>query len=319
MLAALIAIAAGVFSSQYQFNPAVLAAADAAQLAAAGAATASLAGPLDPLLPENFRPLSDAEVFDSTTLADKIDGKAELYLESGFRRLVCRRYVSAAAPEDWFEAYEYEMTTPDAAFAVFSGQRRSESHDLAFTADGYAAENALFLHVGSKYLELVGASAGARLQADMSKLAEAWWKRESPRGATGPARDPLPRANQVAGTVQLHASGAFGFADFDNVYAADYEISGARVLVFASRRASAGKAADMARSYVESLVASGGNAVAIPELGPDARKIELLDLFEVVWTRGDRVIGIHEAENGDAAIAAARQVDASLRAEEGGP
>src|SRR4030042_1118065 len=74
------------------------------------------------LLPEvpGFTPLAPSESFGPETLSDKIDGKAELYLQAGFKEMSCRSFGLAAAGGARMEAFLYDMGSAPNAFAMFS-------------------------------------------------------------------------------------------------------------------------------------------------------------------------------------------------------
>ena len=63
-------------------------------------------------------------MYDSISLSDKINGKAELYLAAGFARLETQRFALTDNPGQWMERYLYDMGQHANAFSVFSAQRR---------------------------------------------------------------------------------------------------------------------------------------------------------------------------------------------------
>src|SRR4030042_753717 len=109
------------------------------------------------LEPEGFEPMSDLETFDQATLSDKIDGKADAYLEAGFIRLTARRFISRSNPEVWFEFFLYDMEFPRNAFSVYSNQKREDVIDQDFAGFAYSTENAVFFAHGRYYVEILGA------------------------------------------------------------------------------------------------------------------------------------------------------------------
>ena len=87
-------------------------------------------------LPERFGP---------ETLYEKINGRADLYLSSGFASLKTQRFGVDEAAGAWVELYIYDMTTPENAFSVFSMQRREDAQAAGTVPNGYRTENAQFL------------------------------------------------------------------------------------------------------------------------------------------------------------------------------
>jgi hypothetical protein len=302
-------ILAGVLHAQRRFNPAVTAANQAAL------AVASHPGVSFPELPD-LRPAGAAEVFDADTLADKIDGRAELYLAAGFEELRCRRFQAGAGEGSWFEIFLYAMKDADAAYAVFTGQRREGAEPLDLGEEAYVTENALFLVQGARYVELVGSAVGQRdtLVAAARALLGA-----APVGAAAARRerDLLPAEAQVPGTLELLPQDAFGFDQLDQVYAARYRTAEGEGLLFVATRASPEEAQALARAYEEFLLSNGAAAGGEPVDG--ARVFELFGRFELIWAEGAVAAGVHDATG----EAWAREMAASLRrrlsAPEGAP
>ena len=163
---------------------------------------------MDPV-PDGIGILSPVETFDAETLSEKIDGKAELYLSSGFVSLACQRFVPGGNSDAWFEVYVYDMGDPRNAFSVWSAQRRSDAEKSDLAPFAYSTANALFFVVGSKYVEIVGAEEG--LPGEVL----AFGKSLAGQGA-GDVQNVgelalFPPDGLDTGSVALHASDVFGF------------------------------------------------------------------------------------------------------------
>src|SRR5208283_2790045 len=128
------------------------------------------AAPVPAYLPENLIPLGPEETFDSETLSDKIDGKAELYLSSGFVKLSTRRFARKADQKNWLELFIYEMGDPTKAFSVYSSQKRKDSLPVDLGVSAYATEDAFFFANGPKYFEIICASKD--MAEEMTSLAK---------------------------------------------------------------------------------------------------------------------------------------------------
>ena len=128
ILLLLLGIGIWLVLEQRVFNPAVLVMLDQ------DAEPAELEGPaerpLAVLAPEGLAPLGVEERFDAQHLADKIDGRAELYLDAGFGGLRCQRFALVGEPDAWLELFLYQLGNPAQAFAVYSSSRRPERRQL---------------------------------------------------------------------------------------------------------------------------------------------------------------------------------------------
>lgn len=115
ILVLLAAIAGGIYISQSMFDPGFYNAAlqkDGNGTTRRNSLPLPDAAPLPAYLPENLVPLGPEETFDPETLSDKIDGKAELYLSSGFVKLTTRRFAKKGNPGDWLNSTYTTWETP---------------------------------------------------------------------------------------------------------------------------------------------------------------------------------------------------------------
>jgi hypothetical protein len=311
-MACLIAIAAGLVWTQSRFNPAVVNFLQGEAARAKGPAPATA----EPILtlPEGMTALTPAEHFDRDTLSDKIDGKAELYLSAGFVRLDCQRLALAAQPELWVEAFLYDMGSFENAYAVFSAQRRADALMLELAEFAYRAENALFFVHGPFYVEMIASGTEDPLAASMDALARAFILSRPVAQAAIAERGLFPKTGLVETSISLIPADAFGVAGFDRVFTATYRTpTGAELTAFLSRRADPQEAAARADAYVDFLKTYGGEVQATGEPVPGGAVVAILDMFEVVFSHGPFLAGIHEAPDRDQAVTLARELAAKLK------
>ncbi len=338
VLAVLCAIAAWMLIVRSQLNPAVevslrapapktgVAAAAPVTEDAATTPTAAGHGPvtLASLLPDaapGVKPLTTAESFTPATLSDKIDGKAELYLAAGFAAMSCRSYQAGPAR---MEAYLYRMKSPDAAFAVFSGQRRPGSAQSSLAKNAYLTDNALFLTSGAHYLEVIADRAGTKTALEgLAKTVLAALSASEPVGDKKSAAadiqpaDLFPKAGLKADSLRLTVADAFGCQGLTNVYSAEYAVSGGTAAVFLSRRKNTAEAQAQAKLY-QRFLTDNGFAVQNAPGAPAGATVFVLEGIgvELLFTRGPLLAGVHEAPNLDAALklatALAAELDAAL-------
>ena len=289
VLLALAAIAIGVGLAQSNFHPPVHFLRRGAATAAAPAAAAAEAP-----LPAGAKALGPAERFGEDTLSDKIDGKADLYLACGFHELRTQRFD--AGDGAWFEVFQFEMKSPDAAFAAFSQQRRSGFPAVELGRAAYSAENALFAVQDRFYLELIASTTREDLPDTLVAAAR---KLLEPLPKAAAEKDPralFPAAGLVADTVSYHPENGIGYAPFDRIYTAHYRLPAGEATTFLSARADEAEAARLAAGYRDFLRQSGAQAKG------DA--LALFDVFERVDHRGKLLFGVHEAESLELANAA---------------
>ena len=272
----------------------------------AGAAAVPAGGPLDlaGLKVEGLTPLGPPEQFNPQTLSDKIDGKAELYLSAGFKALVTRRYHLPANPQAWFETYVFDQGQDQGAYSVFSVQRRNQGHSLDLGAVAYLNGTSLFIMRGPYYVEVIAAGDSPELQAGMQAWAKAWLATTpAPAKQAGPVELELfPPEGLDRSSLSLLAANVFGCDQLDQVYAGSYQVNGQEATGFLSRRADAGQAQALAHTYVEFLLGAGGQEEPGQGLPPGARMVRIMDTYELVFSQGAFLAGVHGAETREAAL-----------------
>ena len=262
--------------------------------------------PAPALIPENLIPMGPEETFDSETLSDKIDGKAELYLSSCFVKLRTRRFVSKADPKSWLELFTYEMADPTKAFSVYSTQKRKDSRPVDLGVSAYATEDALFFTNGPYYFEIISASKD--LAEAMTSLAKNLVEAEPKYTGQQTEASLFPLESLDESSISLHMSDVFGFSELDRVYTASYGVGVARVTAFLSKRESAQEAADLAAAYGRFLLENGGKEAGEIPGAPDSKIYKVFDTYEVVLHRGKFLAGTHEADNMESATDVASRI-----------
>jgi hypothetical protein len=247
-------------------------------------------------IPGNLISSGPVEVFPPEDLSDKIDGKAELYLSSGVKKLTTQRFRLKDVSDAWIELFEYDMATPRNGFAVYSGQMRPDSVRLNLTPFSYRTENALFFLHGHLYVEIIGSGNTQQEMDDREALAKAL-VRANPGSSEAFGEFLLfPEPHLDRQSISLLSTDAFGFERLDNVFTASYDLDGSKVTVFLSRRESASEAVGLASAYHAFLLENGGKAVdSKPINGEKVRLVEILDAFELILTKGPILAGVREA------------------------
>ncbi|MFZ2448656.1 MAG: DUF6599 family protein [Syntrophobacteraceae bacterium] len=302
ILVVLAGVLAAVLAVQSRYDPALFKAlevkgqaAPAGDTGAPAAGDSSFAG----LAPDGLALLGREETFDSETLSDKIDGKAELYLSSGFVRLATQRFSRTDDPKNWLELFVYDMGEARNAFSVYSLQKRTDARKIDLGAFAYGTENAIFFVSGSKYVEIVSAEAGPA--DDMIALAKNIVQAQPAQAAEGLELSSFPAEALDQASISLHMSDVFGCAALNNVYTAKYRAGGERVTAFLSRRENAEESAALAAEYGRFLLENGGSELGEVPGAPGSKLFQVFDTYEAVLHRGAFFAGTHEVESRDAA------------------
>jgi len=259
---------------------------------------------------------SSVEVFNPETLSDKIDGKAELYLASGFQEMAVQAFTADAGKDGQalrVEVFVYAMGSPENAFAVFSGQRRAGGDPLTITANAYATENALFFAQDRYYAELVADQAGPQVRQALTTMAKSLLG-ALPKGSAAASDSALfPKEGLHEDTIQLAVSDALGMAGLENVYTAQYTLPKGEAAAFLAVRQSGEAASEQAKAYT-AFLQSMGFKEAHPANAPEGVTIMTMDaMTQVVMARGGVFAGVHDAANQEAALELAGNLARALQ------
>ncbi|MEJ2657007.1 MAG: hypothetical protein P8012_07385 [Desulfobacterales bacterium] len=296
ILSVLMVIGAGIFITQYRFNPGVLHKGSFFTEPDKDKPSSRLSpNPYFVPLPEGIRPLTATENFDARNLSDKIDGKAELYLSAGFTRLASQRFKDERAADLWMEAFVYDMGNSQNAFSVFSAQRREDAVSLGLTRHAYRTPNALFLTHGRYYVEIIASKSSEQVLQPAKMMAETFIRNTPAETVTVNETDLFPKQNLVKNSMALIASNAFGYDGFDKIYTAEYEVENHRLMAYLSHRRTPADAEKLASAYTAFLLTYGGQNIKAQLPIAGARSIEILDTYEIVFSHGSYLAGIREA------------------------
>ena len=296
VLGLLCAVAAGVFYKQSRYDVSVFTVSHPAGEVRFPAAIPAGADNLESYLPDGMKPMSALEVFGRDNLSDKIDGKAELYLSSGFVSLHCRRFVKTGSPDSWVEMFVYDMGEGRNAFSVYSAQKRAGVEEAGMGSHAYRTSNALFFVHGRHYVEVVASMEGMsdELLAMGRKFVAA---QRAEKNEELRELELFPRQGLDEGSVTLRSSDVFGFDRLDQTFIARYVLDGIPVTAFISRRPSAGEAEELAAAFERFLLEFGGVSVEGDLPVPGIRMVEILDTYTVVFSHGRVMAGVHECDD----------------------
>ncbi len=294
VLALLAMMGAGLIVGQFQINPGVVALRPESQQQAQPAESDRRA--LIDTAGSEITPFSLPERFDPDRLYEKINGRADLYLSSGFASLKTQRFSVDKSAGAWVEVFVYDMATPENAFSVFSMQRREDAQAAGIVPNAYRTENAMFLAHDQFYLEVIGTDASEALQQAIGLLAKAFVQAHG--GATvanAPGSGLFPEGGLQAESLQLVTANAFGYEQLDRIYTAEYLVDGKRLTAFVSDRQTAEAASALAVEYRQTLVSYGASTIDAPLPVEGSAVVQFFDVYEIIFSRGRYLAGVHEA------------------------
>ncbi len=257
------------------------------------------------LLPQGYTQFTQVEIYDSGNLYEKIDGKAPLYVESGFVQLLTQRFVNKQDESLWMELFVYDMASLRNAFSVYSRQRRAGVEMLPTMQFAYRTTNGLYFVHGKYYIELIGSAESAEL---FDAMTEAGGKTQAQFAPGDSAQITeltfFPEENLVAGSNRLYLESAFGFKDLTDILTAQYRLGDETITAFLSKRQDSKDAQAMAGKYYDFLIENGGAAKPTRHEVLESHQGKMIDFYgttEIVLAVGPFLAGIHEADNRQAA------------------
>ncbi|WP_300156995.1 DUF6599 family protein [Solidesulfovibrio sp.] len=263
-------------------------------------------------------PGGPVESYDPETLSDRIDGKAELYLAANFQEMSVRGFSLPSGAH--LDVYLYAQASPRDAYAVLSAQRRPGATPSDVSPDAYATQNALYFNKGNHYAELSADRADAATLDALAQAARDLAGRlpaaEPAADGAGAAPDPktlFPAAGLDAASLRLAASDAMGLAGFSNVYTADYAMPSGAATAFLAQRDTPEAAAADAKAFAGFLAENGYAPQQAQGLPQGAVLLAAPGSFEIIWTSGGYVAGVHDAVSREAALELAAALAAGLK------
>ena len=279
----------------------------------AGAQPPSSSGPLDNLAPPGWKLLENATHFTAATLYEKIDGRAEEYLDYKLVSLTCLSLVNAQDSKQFIDIYLYDMGQPAQAFGVFSVERTEGLPAVTLGREGYRAEASYFFWKGRYYVQVLASGKGAAIAQVGLNVAHTLEKRLKDNDEALWGFKALPEKDRIPGTVQYFATDAMSLDFMKETYIALYRKGDAKVTAFLSKQPSRDAAAKTLTSY-ESHMKRYGKVVEKRET--DAYTLITGDMggaFDVVFRKGNLIGGVSMVENLSAAEKAALDILAGLR------
>lgn len=257
--------------------------------------------------PADFETLSKAESYNADNLYEKIDGKAPLYLEAGFKELSTQRFVNKSEPNLWMELYIYDMGNIKSAFGVYSEQRREGAEAFASMQFAYKSGNALYFVHGKYYAEIIGSSESDKLFKAIAEVAQKTQANLAIDANAGIAELAFfPQENLVPDSFKLYPASAFGFEKLTDIFTARYKVGSETVTAFIGKRADSKEAEATAENYRKFLTENGAVPLGAGTKSTDNKAFvgKIMDSYgttEIVFTVGPFVAGVHEVENQQAA------------------
>jgi len=273
-----------------------------AEGATAVPATAAKGEPLEIKL-DGLKPMGDTEFYNADNLFEKIDGRAPAYLNFNFQHLRCRSFSITGTSGSFVDVYEYRFDTPVNAFGMFALERDPKGGPLDFAPDGYASGMGFFFRQGPCYIQVMASDQNAKTLELAKSIAEDRAK-ILPADDTGlDARRRLPVTGLDSASVQFVQENAQGQAFLKNVFQANYDFAGKKLLFFLMV-ATPAEAATAWKSYQAFTGQFGGKVTALPDVnGAKLFAAQNFGTWKVIYQRDGEIGGVVDTDDADKARA----------------
>lgn len=253
--------------------------------------------------------LGVSQQYSEQTLYEKIDGKAPLYLDAGFKSLATQRIVNDSNDSLWFEIYIYDMGKGLNAFSVYSQQKRSGAASLEGVKSGYKTENSIFLTADKYYIEIIGSLPEEILNGVLARVAvKMAGMFASDTSAQGDDFAIFPPENLDRQSITVIKADAFGYQGFTDMFVADYKFQDQPIKVFIRKNADKDAAVKLADEYSRFLSEFGFTKIKAEGLPEGISVFEYDGVFEIVFAVDIYTAGIHEAYEKESALKLALEI-----------
>jgi hypothetical protein len=148
------------------------------------------------------------ETFNADNLYEKIDGRAESFIQYGVKGMAYAFYHPAGDPSNELQLYIFEMADPLKALGKYGSEKPDEFTPVAIGSEGYTSAGSLLFHAGRYYAQIVSTQDDPKFAAFALELGRRVASRQKPGGAAAPAPLPSPETAGSPGRVVASAKTA---------------------------------------------------------------------------------------------------------------
>ena len=171
------------------------------------------------------------ETFNAENLFEKIDGRAESFIQYDVKGMAYAYYHPEGDESNEVQLYIFEMANPLKAMGKYGSEKPEEIKPAPVGTEGYTSAGSLLFHAGPYYTQIVSTQDDAKFAAFALELAKRIAAKQKPEAAvaggkpvsTLRASSPsCPRARGAARPKYI-AQDVFGYSFLTDVFMADYK------------------------------------------------------------------------------------------------
>ena len=294
------------------------------------------------------------ESFNAENLYEKIDGRAESFLQYGVKGMAYTFYHPTGDASNELQLYIFEMPDALKALGKYGSEKPDEAQPAAVGDQGYTSAGSILFYSGKYYTQIVSTTDDPKFAAFAVDLAKRVAARQKPGGAApsatvavapaaagtvaSPAAKPGTEGSAVAvtpataevtpatlfallpaqkreGEPKYVAQDVFGYSFLSDVFMADYKDGDVSWQGFLRPYRDANEAKTVFQKYIEGVKKDGAEIKTISADGADEMVISNnIGLVDVVFRKGNTLAGANGGTSAAPAEAFARALAKSLPA-----
>jgi len=248
------------------------------------------------LKPPEYKFFSGVKEYDSVTLYEKINGKAPLYLQAGFKKLITQRFIHKKNNKLWFEIYFYDMASTKNAYAVFSTQRRPGALYNRKILYGYQTKNSEIFIRNNYYIEIIGSKEDRNL---MKAIGTTSTKIRRQLGSIKVINELSLLENRYSDykSGKYYIKNTFGIMGFNNVFSIKYRINKESVTVFIIKTENSRTQKKSMNTFTSFYKNEGAKSIKTSLNYNDITMMNYDGSYECIFKLGKYIAGVHEADS----------------------
>lgn len=275
------------------------------------------------------------ETFNADNLYEKIDGRAESFVQYDVKGMAYTFYHPAGDPSNEIQLYVFEMADPLKALGKYGSEKPDEAKLIPVGTEGYTAAGSTLFHAGRYYTQIVSTQDDPKFAAFALELAKRVAAKQKPGGgapatASSSPAEANPAATEITpetyfgflpaagkqGDNKYVAQDVFGYSFLTDVFMADYKEGEVTWQGFLRPYRDAKEAKEVLAKYVSGVKQDGAEVKTLQADGVDEMMVcSNIGLFDVVFRKGNTLAGANGATELKPAEAYARVLARTLPAQ----
>ncbi len=148
------------------------------------------------------------ETFNADNLYEKIDGRAESFIQYGVKGMAYAFFHPTGDPSNELQLYVFEMADPLKALGKYGSEKPDEFKTISIGDDGYTTAGSTLFYSGRYYTQIVSTQDDPKFGAFAIDLAKRVAARQKPASAGAPAASNAGAPGAVVSSTATSAAAA---------------------------------------------------------------------------------------------------------------